>query len=131
MVAPCEQDGTVEAAEEIFKKINIPFYTGSVAYAYTYKLHWRGAQHYFQNIKQPQRKLLFTGPAHLERPFHEYHDEIIRWYDHWLKGQRNHGRTAGALLADGRQRMADRRRLAAPRDAGAEAVSQRLRAAGV
>jgi len=86
MVAPWEPDGTVEAAEEIFKKIKIPFYTGSGAYAYTYKLHWLGAQHYFQNVKQAPRKLLFTGPAHLERPFHEYHDEIIRWYDHWLKG---------------------------------------------
>jgi putative CocE/NonD family hydrolase len=86
MVAPWEPDGTVEAAEEIFKKINIPFYTGSGAYAYTYKLHWLGAQHYFQNVKQAPRKLLFTGPAHLERPFHEYHDEIIRWHDHWLKG---------------------------------------------
>ena len=31
-------------------------------------------------------KLLFTGPAHLERPFHQYHDEILRWYDYWLKG---------------------------------------------
>jgi predicted acyl esterase len=29
---------------------------------------------------------MFTGPAHLERPFHEYHDEILRWYDYWLKG---------------------------------------------
>ena len=36
--------------------------------------------------EEAPRKLLFTGPAHLERPFHEYHDEIIRWYDHWLKG---------------------------------------------
>jgi putative CocE/NonD family hydrolase len=86
MVAPWEPDGTVEAAEEIFKRIKIPFYTGSGAYAYTYKLHWLGAQHYFQNVKTAPRKLLFTGPAHLERPFHQYHDEIIRWYDHWLKG---------------------------------------------
>jgi uncharacterized protein len=89
MVAPWEPDGTVEAAEETFEKINIPFYTGSGAYAYTYKLHWLGAQHYFQNVKRAPRKLLFTGPAHLERPFHEYHDEIIRWYDHWLKGVDN------------------------------------------
>ncbi|HEX4157407.1 MAG TPA: CocE/NonD family hydrolase [Rhizomicrobium sp.] len=85
MVAPWEPEGTVEAAEETFKKIKIPFYTGSGAYAYSYKLHWLGAQHYFQNVKAP-RKLIFTGPAHLERPFSEYHDEIIRWYDHWLKG---------------------------------------------
>ena len=84
--APWEFDGTVERAEETFKKIKIPFYTGSGAYAYTYKLHWLGAQHYFQNVDAP-KKLLFTGPAHLERPFHQYHDEIIRWYDHWLKGQ--------------------------------------------
>lgn len=89
MVAPWEPDGTVEAAEEIFKKIKIPFYTGSGAYAYTYKLHWLGAQHYFRNAKDAPRKLLFTGPAHLERPFHQYHDEIIRWYDHWLKGVEN------------------------------------------
>jgi putative CocE/NonD family hydrolase len=86
MTRPWEADGTVERAEEIFRKIKIPFYTGSGAYAYTYKLHWLGAQHYFENVKAP-KKLLFTGPAHLERPFHQYHDEIIRWYDHWLKGR--------------------------------------------
>jgi hypothetical protein len=85
MVAPWEPEGTVAAAEERFKKIKIPFYTGSGAYAYTYKLHWLGAQHYFQKVDAP-RKLVFSGPAHLDRPFHEYHDEIIRWYDHWLKG---------------------------------------------
>jgi predicted acyl esterase len=85
MLAPWEPDGTVENSEKRFEKIKIPFYTGSGAYAYTYKLHWLGAQHYFQNLEAPG-KLLFTGPAHLERPFHSYHDEIIRWYDHWLKG---------------------------------------------
>jgi putative CocE/NonD family hydrolase len=85
MVAPWESDGAVAAAEARFKKIKIPFYTGSGAYAYTYKLHWLGAQHYFQNVDAPKR-LLFTGPAHLERPYHSHHDEIIRWYDHWLKG---------------------------------------------
>jgi putative CocE/NonD family hydrolase len=84
MVAPWEADGTVEAAERHYQKIKIPFYTGSGAYAYTYKLHWLGAQHYFQKIKAPS-KLIFSGPAHLERPFHQYHDEILRWYDHWLK----------------------------------------------
>ena len=85
MVSPWEPEGTVEAAEKHYQKIKVPFYTGSGAYAYTYKLHWLGAQHYFQNVKAPS-KLLFTGPAHLERPFHQYHDEILRWYDHWLKG---------------------------------------------
>src|SRR6267378_992141 len=85
MTHPWESEGTAERAEETFKKIRIPFYTGSGAYAYTYKLHWLGAQHYFQNVDAP-KKLIFTGPAHLDRPFHQYHGEIIRWYDHWLKG---------------------------------------------
>jgi putative CocE/NonD family hydrolase len=85
MTHPWEADGVVEQAEETFEKIKVPFYTGSGAYAYTYKLHWLGAQHFFRNVDQP-KKLIFTGPAHVERPFHQYHDEIIRWYDHWLKG---------------------------------------------
>ncbi len=25
-------------------------------------------------------------PPMLERPFHECHDEMFRWYDYWLKG---------------------------------------------
>src|SRR6266508_2867912 len=86
MIAPWETEDAIERGEARFRKIKIPFYTGSGAYAYTYKLHWLGAQHYFQNVDAP-KKLIFTGPSHLERPFHQYHDEIIRWYDHWLKGQ--------------------------------------------
>ena len=34
-----------------------------------------------------RRSCCITGPAHLERPFHSFHDEILRWYDHWLKGK--------------------------------------------
>lgn len=86
MTKPWELDGVVENAEQTFNKIKIPFYTGSGAYAYTYKLHWQGAQNYFRNVDTP-KKLLFTGPAHVERPFHQLHDEIIRWYDHWLKDE--------------------------------------------
>jgi uncharacterized protein len=86
MTHPWEMDGVLQKAEETFRKIKIPFYTGSGAYAYTYKLHWQGAQHYFKNVDAP-KKLLFNGPGHVERPFHQLHDEIIRWYDHWLKGK--------------------------------------------
>src|SRR5438445_6894507 len=32
-------------AQRQFDAIGIPFYTGSGAYAYSYKLHWLGAQH--------------------------------------------------------------------------------------
>ena len=29
---------------------------------------------------------MLAGPAHVERPFHTFHSEILRWHDHWLKG---------------------------------------------
>src|SRR5260370_38077642 len=76
MTHPWEFDGAVERAEEIFKKIKIPFYTGSGAYAYTYKLHWLAAQHYFQNVDAPKR-LLFPGPPHPRPPFHAYPPDVI------------------------------------------------------
>jgi uncharacterized protein len=62
----------------------VPTYTGSGWYAYTYKTHLNGAQNYFEKISAP-KKLMFAGPAHLERPFHTLHGEILRWHDHWLK----------------------------------------------
>jgi len=37
-----EADGNGRGAEKHYQKIKIPFYTGSGAYAYTYKLHWLG-----------------------------------------------------------------------------------------
>ena len=63
----------------------MPSYTGSGWYGYTYKTHLNGAQSYFAEIDAP-KKLMFTGPAHLERPFRSFHHEILNWYDHWLKG---------------------------------------------
>ena len=86
LVDPYDKEENVTRAEETFAKIKVPFYTGAGGYAYTYKLHLQGAQHWFQNVHDVPKKFLFTGPAHLERPFHEYHDEILRWYDYWLKG---------------------------------------------
>ncbi len=86
LVFPFEGPEVVRRDEERLKKIKIPFYTGAFEGAYTYKMHWQGAQHYFQGIDTPHKKLLFTPPAHAERPFHDWHDEILRWYDYWLKG---------------------------------------------
>src|ERR1019366_10639120 len=47
--------------------------------------HLNGAETYFEKTEAP-KKVTFLGPAHLERPFHTMHGEILRWYDHWLKG---------------------------------------------
>ena len=49
-------------------------------------MHWQGAQNFFYGVDQPHKHLFVTPPAHAERPFHEWHEEMIRWYDHWLKG---------------------------------------------
>lgn len=84
LINPYDTEQTVRDSEDEFKRIKIPFYTGSGWYAYTYKTHLNGAQTYFSKVDAP-KKLTFAGPAHLERPFHTFHGEILRWYDHWLK----------------------------------------------
>ena len=84
-VDPYEKEGATEQAEGELKKIKVPFYTGSGWYGYTYKTHLNGAQNYFAAVDAP-KKLMFTGPAHLERPFHSFHREMLKWFDHWLRG---------------------------------------------
>jgi uncharacterized protein len=84
LIDPYDNAETVAAAERDIANIKVPTYTGSGWYAYTYKTHLNGAQNYFEHIDAP-KKLMFVGPAHLERPFHSLHGEILRWHDHWLK----------------------------------------------
>ena len=86
LIDPFEAPGVVEESERGFAGIDVPVYTGSGWYGYTYKTHLQGAQSYWRHLEHVPRKLLFAGPAHLERPFHGLHSELLRWYDHWLKG---------------------------------------------
>jgi predicted acyl esterase len=85
LIDPFDSEAAVNKSEAEFANIMVPTYTGSGWYGNTYKTHLNGAQSYFENITAP-KKLMFTGPAHLERPFHSFHHEILRWHDHWLKG---------------------------------------------
>ncbi len=85
LINPYDSEEAVAASEASFGRIKVPIYTGSGWYGYTYKTHLNGAETYFEKIDAP-KKLTFLGPAHLERPFHTMHGEILRWYDHWLKG---------------------------------------------
>ena len=85
LLNPYDKRGSAEKAEENANKIKIPVYTGTGWYAYSYKLHLEGCQNWFAQVKGP-KKLMFTGPSHLERPWHAFHSEILRWYDYWLKG---------------------------------------------
>ena len=84
LIDPYDSEAVVQEAETSFAKIKVPTYTGSGWYAYTYKTHLNGAQNYFEKISAP-KKMMFAGPAHLERPFHTLHGEILRWHDYWLK----------------------------------------------
>ena len=40
----------------------------------------------FQALRGPKKLELQPPPPMQERPFHEFHDTMIRWYDYWLKG---------------------------------------------
>jgi putative CocE/NonD family hydrolase len=85
LIDPFDSEAAVEKSEAEFDKVKVPTYTGSGWYGYTYKTHLNGCQHWYRNIKAP-KKLLLAGPAHLERPYHTFHSEVLRWHDHWLKG---------------------------------------------
>ncbi len=79
---------------EYYDKITIPIYTGAGWYAWTYT-HLAGAFRTWEGVTKSKAKKMIIGPGlhgpgqrwyHLDRPFHQYHDEMLRWYDHWLKG---------------------------------------------
>ncbi len=85
LINPFDSEDVVRKSEADFAKVKVPTYTGSGWYAYTYKTHLNGAQNWFRELDVP-KKLMFAGPAHLERPFHSLHGEVLKWHDHWLKG---------------------------------------------
>jgi len=85
LIDPFDNEAAVQRSEAGFAAIKTPTYTGSGWYGYSYKTHLNGCQNWYRNITAP-KKLLLAGPAHLERPFHSFHNEILRWHDHWLKG---------------------------------------------
>ena len=72
LVDPFDSEAAVKKSEAEFSKINIPTYTGSGWYGYTYKTHLNGCQNWYSNIKAP-KKLLLAGPAHVERPYNTFH----------------------------------------------------------
>jgi putative CocE/NonD family hydrolase len=68
-------------------RIEVPTYLGSEMHAYPVTMHLPGVSRGWEEIPAP-KKVAFrpSRPGGLNRPFHELHDEILRWYDHWLKG---------------------------------------------
>ena len=85
LLHPYDSAEAIRRAEETFSKVTIPAYLGTGWYAQSYKSHFLGAQNWFAALTGP-KKLMITGMAQLDRPFRSFHSEIVRWYDHWLKG---------------------------------------------
>lgn len=77
------QDRIRERIERI-NDFNIPAYLGTGWDAYSYKRHLRGNFRWNEHLEVP-KKMLLNGFAHLERPQHELAEEVVRWYDYWLK----------------------------------------------
>lgn len=70
-----------------FEKINIPCHIISRWTAYN--VHLPGAFSAYCGLNTPHKKLMITIPESglgFNRPWHENHDIVLRWYDHWLKG---------------------------------------------
>jgi hypothetical protein len=85
LIDPFDHESNVELGETALAGIDIPVYTGAGWYGYTYKTHLSGAQNYFAGLSGP-KKLIFIGPSHPDRPLRALRNEMLRWYDYWLKG---------------------------------------------
>ena len=71
-----------------YDKIEVPFYTGSGWWAYGH-MHLRGAFQHYEGIDAP-KKLYIESRVEADAPMDEaYNAEVVRWYDHWLKGLDN------------------------------------------
>ncbi len=68
-----------------FAKIKIPMYIGA---PWVTRLYLWETFECFSNVSTPdgQKKLILYPPGFPPRPYASYHDEIVRWYDYWLKG---------------------------------------------
>ena len=69
--------------DDRFNKIKIPAHFG-VQFGRGWAVD--GTIKAYLGVQGPKRLVLRPYPPMQERPFHQFHDEIIRWYDHWLKG---------------------------------------------
>ena len=85
LIDPYDKEEVLEASGLALEKISVLTYCGSGWPACTYNAHLIGAQNYFAALVAP-KKMVLTGPAHLDRPLRALRSEMLRWHDHWLKG---------------------------------------------
>lgn len=71
------------------REIDIPMYCVSLCYEFGRSTF--GAIHAFQDPEchAPRKLMLMGHPVDRHTPFIEANEEMLRWYDHWLKGVEN------------------------------------------
>ena len=72
------------SAHTKWEKIKVPVFFGSEMHDQPVSMHLPGSFSGWDGVSTPKK--LVTRPSVPERPFHEFHDELLRWYDYWLKG---------------------------------------------
>ena len=67
------------------KDIEIPVYLGT---PWNQRLYEFFTMDVWNSVSTPddQKKIIFYPPINTVRPYIEYHDEMVRWHEHWLKG---------------------------------------------
>jgi len=67
------------------EKIRLPMYLGA---PWVNRFYNWGTFEAYQRSSTPakDKKLIVYPPGFPPRPYCQYHDEIVRWYDYWLKG---------------------------------------------
>jgi uncharacterized protein len=76
------------SAYRSYDEIKIPVYTGSGWWAYGH-MHLRGAFQHYRGIDAP-KKLYIESRVEADAPMDDaYNAEVVRWYDHWLRGAEN------------------------------------------
>lgn len=73
------------SAYRMFDRIKIPTYLWSRWSGWG--IHLPGAFSAYDGISAPRKMVIFqTSTKGPDRPWNQHHEEILRWYDHWLKG---------------------------------------------
>lgn len=65
--------------------ISVPMYLGT---PWGVRLYAWGTFHVWREAATPadQKKLIIYPPGYTPRPYTDFHDETVRWYDYWGKG---------------------------------------------
>jgi len=66
-------------------RITLPIYQGT---PWVTRLYIWATFDVWEKVGTPQKnkKLIVYPPGFPDRPYAQYHDELVRWYDYWLKG---------------------------------------------